>query len=457
MTVEWLPLKPFQEEAASFLAEREHAFLCDEMGVGKSAAAIRACDLVGADRVLVLAPANARTNWLREFTRFSPFDRPAVTMLKRTDAPGAKGVTVCSYEIARCRDARLALMHEPWDALILDEAHTLKNRTAINTRSVYGYRMDNKGGIMAAAKRCWRLSGTLAPNNVSEIWTHLHSSGIYTGTWYDFVGEFCTGYSSDYGFKITGTKNPEKLKALIKPFVLRRTKDQVLPDMPPVTFEHLTLEPGPVDIPLLFPDWLQGRTLAEFNAELEALNATVASTLKGKEGGALDAAIAALAASSSALRRYVGCSIVDAYVTRVREELRRGDTDKLVIFAHHRAVIDALRAGLVEFDPATVYGGTAPDKRDRLIDSFNKPNGRRLFIGQLQAAGTAINLQAAHRLDFVEMSWVPGENAQAAMRVHRQGQKNHCHIRFFGCGKGIHADIAAACARKSAELIKVGL
>ena len=92
-------LEPYQLEGARFLADRVQAFLADEPGVGKTAQAIRACDIVGARNVLVLVPASVRVNWLREFDKFSPFDRAGVAMMDGKAIPAPEGVTVCSYDM----------------------------------------------------------------------------------------------------------------------------------------------------------------------------------------------------------------------------------------------------------------------------------------------------------------------------------------------------------------------
>jgi SWI/SNF-related matrix-associated actin-dependent regulator 1 of chromatin subfamily A len=454
---EWLQLKSFQTEGAEFLAARKDGFLLDEQGVGKTAAAIGACDRVNAQKILVLVPASARLNWIREFEKFSPMDRGAVAIMKQGGTLHPTGVSVVSYDlIVSDKALRDQMAACAWDAIILDEAQQLKNPRSKRTRFLYGRKCDNTG-LTARAKYTWRLSGTLAPNNVSELWTHLHCVGAYSKDWNVFVAEFCTGFDGDFGFRITGAKNTERLKAILKPYVLRRRKDEVLPDLPPLTFERVALEPRPVDIPVLFPDWLQGRTLDEFKTYLEELNASMAATLAGKSDDAKAAAIAAMAASTSALRRYYGAAIVEAYVEQVRGELRRGDYDKLVVMAHHKCVLERLYAELREFNPLLLWGATKPERRDAMVVAFQTDPLRRVFIGNLVAAGTAITLHASHRLDMLEQDWVPGNNAQAIMRVHRQGQKRHTHIRFFSAARGVHSDIVDTCARKTAELAKVGL
>jgi SWI/SNF-related matrix-associated actin-dependent regulator 1 of chromatin subfamily A len=452
-------LLPFQVEGAQFLAARKHAFLADEMGIGKTAQAIHACDLVGAMNVLVLVPASARVNWLREFDKFSPFDRPSAALMDGKGHISAQGVTVCSYDmIAGNVKLRKSLLARQWDVIILDEAHYLKSRTAGRTKAVYGRKSDGMAGLSAVSKQCWRLSGTPAPNNVSELWTHLHAAGIYTQGFYNYVTEFCTGFDSDYGFKITGTKNESTLKDLIHTFLLRRKKKDVMPELPALSFEQHEIEPSPVDAQVHFPETLMPGGEARFKLEVERQNTLLRSAWNhgqaSRHGNTLDM-LQALAPSLGTLRRWIGMAKVPGYLKQVHRELRLGRIDKLVIFAYNKMVIEALSEGLRDFGVVRIYGGTPAPKRQHHIDRFQTDPECRVFVGQLQAAGTAVTLTAAHRVDVIQQSYVPGENAQAIMRCHRKGQEHPVLVRWFSCARSIDIEITRAHMRKAEELSKV--
>lgn len=455
-----LPLADFQLDGARFLADRPHAFLADEMGVGKSAQAVRACDLAGAQQILVLVPASARVNWVREFAKFSPLDRDAVPILDGKMTPCVTGITVCSYDLlASNAKLRKSLLVRRWDVIILDEAHYLKERKSRRTKAVYGRKGDGVGGLAERSRHCWRLSGTPAPNNVSEIWTHLRSAGLYERDWYAFVTEFCTGFDSDYGFKINGTKNADRLKTLLQPFLLRRKKADVMPELPPLKFEHHTVEPSPVDHQIYFAETLMPNGEQRFKAEVERQNALAKTTFNGVKARAnISDALAVLSGAASSLgtlRRWIGLSKVPGYLAHVLPELQSGKIKKLVVFAYNVQVIQGVMAGLREFNPVAIYGETPPAKRQKYIDAFQQDTTTRVLVGQLQAAGTAITLTAAHRLDVLQESYVPGENAQAIMRCHRKGQTKPVLVRFFGCARSIDADITRAHMRKADELLKV--
>src|SRR4051812_43178128 len=92
-------LFPYQEEGAQWLATKRRALLADDMGLGKTAQAIRAADLIGAERILILCPAIARTNWVREFSKFSRRGRSFSTVLSATDTWPTSGGIACSYDL----------------------------------------------------------------------------------------------------------------------------------------------------------------------------------------------------------------------------------------------------------------------------------------------------------------------------------------------------------------------
>ncbi len=190
---------PHQLVGAHFLSNHRQALLADEMGLGKSCQAVVGADLIGANNILVLCPAAVRINWQREFERFSPLDRPCTVLLTGKDRVPTSGVVVCSYDLLVNETVRNRLKLTEWDLLVLDEAHALKERSAKRTRSVYGH-SSRSLGLISRAKRTWRLTGTPAPNNASELYTHLKSAGLIEMPCWDFVARFCTGFDSGFGF-----------------------------------------------------------------------------------------------------------------------------------------------------------------------------------------------------------------------------------------------------------------
>jgi SWI/SNF-related matrix-associated actin-dependent regulator 1 of chromatin subfamily A len=262
--------------------------------------------------------------------------------------------------------------------------------------------------------------------------------------------------------QITGARVsaiPE-LKELISPLMLRRKKDEVLTDLPPIHYQQVLVDPGLVDIEVessmvhyVFPIDRRKELAAKLRNEEMILRSTFGneSLMKNKNILALEA----LSQSVSTLRRYNGLQKVEPVADMIIEELTNKAYEKIVVFAIHRDCIEGLRQKLRKFKPVTLYGGTPPENRQKHIDSFQKDPKCRVFIGNIQAAGTAITLTAAHQVLFLEQSWVPGDNAQAAMRCHRIGQKKPVTVRFVGIANTIDEKISTVLQRKAYELTRI--
>lgn len=449
---------PYQQAGAQWLAERKQALLADEMGLGKSCQAVVGCDLVGARDILVICPAAVRINWAREFVRFSPFDRPIAVIETGKDPLPAAGVVIVSYDGATQRAKELS--QRDWDVLVLDEAHYLKERSAKRTRAVYGHTV-RIPGIAARSRRSWRLSGTPAPNNASELYTHMRSAGVADENYWDFTYRYCTGMDGTFGFKITGHKNMDELKSRLDPFMLRRTKDQVMSDLPPISYQEVTVQRSKVELDPYFYEQWRAIGQAKFIENLEASDKTLRMALdaikhspKPREEDKLTM-IEGMAQSMVTLRRYIGMAKLPHICEILADELTTKALDKIVLFAVHKDVIETAREKLAKFGAVTLYGGTPADKRQRNIDKFMKDPTCRVFIGNIQAAGTGITLTAAHEVAFLEMDWVPANNAQAAMRCHRIGQTKSVRVRTFTLAGSVDEDVVKTLTRKTRELTKL--
>jgi SNF2 family DNA or RNA helicase len=449
------PLFPFQEVGAQWLVSKTHAFLADEMRVGKTPQAIRACDLVGAERILVLCPAIARMNWQREFVKFSWTGRRSTVLLSSSMKcqPLIQPCLITSYDLAIRPPIRQWIQQQSWDVVILDEAHYLKNSDTKRTQ--LADRLKSRHG--------WRLSGTPAPNHSGELYPFLRTAGVWSGTYDAFADQFCVtetfNVKTKYGWipktKIVGSKNIPQLKALIAPFFLRRRLKDVAKDLPPMLFSDVVVEATEPDIHVWFPNvTLKIDTKAEVMAgiakEEQALQSILDLTGKGGDGS--DALAALQNAKTTTSRRWTVLKKIPAICEIITEELLSNAYAKIVIFAWHRDAIKYLHLKLKQFNPQVVYGGTPALQRDRCVHKFKTYGQVRVFIGNIQAAGVAIDLSCAQEVAFVEASWVPGENAQAAMRVHHLKQTAPVRVRFFSLAGSVDERIQDILRRKTRDL-----
>jgi SNF2 family DNA or RNA helicase len=423
------------------------------MGLGKSAQAITAADILDLKKILVLCPAVGRFNWVREFQKFSLRDPSffPVPILQATERPLTHCGIICSYNLMTNKELSTWILSQTWDLIILDEVHYLKNRNAQRTEAIFG-------ALTHAAGYVWALSGTLAPNGCAgELYPVLYDFGSVTGDYWNFVRRFCYLRDTPFGTIVRGIRRPEQLKALLNPIFLRRKKEDVIRDLPPILFTDHTIEAGPVDLNRWYPELETHMKTPERLAKMieeqqAAIDAVVNLTGLGADG---IGALGRIQARCMQSLRFTGLQKIRDVVEIVSEELRSGAYDKIVLFAVHRAVVEDLWERLRKFNPVTLYGGTPAKKRDRRIREFQTDPECKIFIGNIQSAGTSITLTAAHQVGFVEASWVPEENAQAAMRVHRIGQTKPVTVRFFNIANSSDEKIQMAIRRKTSDIVKL--
>jgi SNF2 family DNA or RNA helicase len=438
-------LRPYQLPAAEFLAGGQRRLLLDGMRVGKTPSAIRASDHVKARRILWLTLGSARIGHGRMWKRFQHIERPVNVMLTGKDCLG-DGVNITSYELA-AGPLYDKLMATAWDAVIPDEFQLAKNRKAQRTMALYGEDCDGSDGLVSRAEWVWPLSGTPAPNDPSELWPTLRAvipqaiTSKGTGKpmrYWDFVKRFCTTWDGPHGMVITGAKNKAELRQRMAPYYLRRTFAEVEPDMPPMEFEPLVLDPG-----------------------------HVLHDIRGQENGAAFHAVLKAAGEHDLLemlgcndkdvknwRAAVGLAKVVPLANQLKDEIACG-LNKVVLFAWHRNVIESMAVEMREFNPAVLYGGMTPTAKQRAQDQFHEDDTCRVFVGNLQAAGAAIDLSAAADIVFVEPDWTPGNNDQAMFRCTNVTKRRGVLVRFAGLKGSIDEKVMDAAARKAKDLKEI--
>jgi SWI/SNF-related matrix-associated actin-dependent regulator 1 of chromatin subfamily A len=249
-----------------------------------------------------------------------------------------------------------------------------------------------------------------------------------------FLEHFCV--VRDDG-RIIGAKRVNELAALLRPYVLRRTLDDVAIQLPPLRWADVLVEPDD----LLPKPEMSG----------EELQVVQSAETKLRDGEALTPADLMDLAT---LRRWTGIAKAQAVADLLSEEAER-----IVCFAIHREVIDMIQNVLGDA-AAVTDGRTTPEQRQRAIDGFQ---GRipgctpRILICQLAIAATALTLTAAAHVVFAESSWVPAEMAQAAARCHRIGQSRPVLARTVSLKGSIDEIVNATLRRKLSVIASVTL
>jgi SNF2 family DNA or RNA helicase len=420
---------PYQEEGAAWLASGLRRGLADDAGLGKTPQAILAAGRAGATRIRVACPAIARVVWERHVEQWR----------ETAGLPENLDLEVKSYDaLALDGDLRRRWARSRPDVLICDEAHYLKTRGARRTRAIYGTGCKGTKGISAACGATWLLTATPTPNHPGELWSHLRAlrpdlirRAGGPMDYNTFIEYFCHLRATEFGPIPYRLKRPDEIRALAKELFLRRRWQEVLTDLPDWTWASVPIEA--TDTLEALKTWEREHPeVGELVAEMER---------EGVQGPP--------AAHIASYRHWVGCVKAPVVAEQLAEELRNGEMDKVVVFAHHHDVLNALHSVLYPFNPVQVTGNTSPTARTAAMDRFQCDPSCRVFLGQVQACGVAVTLHASRHVVFVEPEWVPADMYQAAKRVHRIGQGRPVYVRVFGLAGSLDDRTAAACARKA--------
>jgi SNF2 family DNA or RNA helicase len=420
----------YQRVGVKFLAENPAAFLADEQGLGKTIQVIAACDALELKKVVVICPAIAKINWRREFEKWGRVKREVI---------------VYSYDkMTQSKEVRNAIAAFEPDVLVLDEAHYLKNRQAKRTKYLYG-QFCRGDGLVRFADRVWLLSGTPFPNDVSDFWTHLKAIWQYPLNFTDYTLYFCKTWNGQFGLKVLGNKAERmgEFKTILKSIMLRRKTESVLKELPPLWWQDAVVE----------VDGWDDMAHIEGDQERKAVELILQSAITQSDVGDK---LGDIAPHMASMRRLTALAKAKPIAAQLAAELKDNAYEKVVVFAYHRAALEALREGLAEFNPAYIVGGLGNQERQSEIDRFQNDAECRVFIGQITACSTAITLTAANQVVFAEMDWVPAVNAQASKRCHRIGQSKPVIVRSFALANSVDEIVARTLGRK-AQMISEAL
>jgi SWI/SNF-related matrix-associated actin-dependent regulator 1 of chromatin subfamily A len=403
-------LMPFQKEGVTkLLAKKKGGLLADEQGLGKTIQLITYIAYKPELRpAVVVCPAHLKWNWKAEFNKWQPLINVDV-LESNTPYETSGEVLIVNYEIVK---SWVSYFNNLGVKLVIcDEAQKIKNRKAISTQAVLSIG-DNPVRIMA--------TGTPLINNPENVWALVDAiDKRLLGGWTNFINYFCIVTKRPlYGkngkqVRINGhpimipqigsAKHMAVLhKVLASSVMIRRTKAEVLPQLPK---KIKTVLPVSVNI--------NGKT--ERTAQNLILSADTESQVQE---------------AYSKLHKELGIAKIDAAIEWI-EDFLESSTEQLVVMGWHRDVTTAIYEKFKD-QSVLVIGGVT--NKQELVEAFQKGQ-KRIFIGNIIAAGTGITLTSASTMLFVELPMTPADLAQASDRIHRIGQDQIC-MYYYLVGKG---------------------
>nr|DAP32868.1 MAG TPA: Chromatin remodeling complex ATPase [Caudoviricetes sp.] len=361
------PLLPHQKEGVNFILNNSSAFVCDDMGMGKTRTVIEAMIIRNQFPILVICPSSLKLNWSKEIERWTGRRIPIDNL--------TQDIIITNYE--RMNKYKFIIQRLPIKQLVLDESHAFKNETSKRTQLALEWSKKIPYKIL--------ISGTPMLNRPRELVTQMEIlNNIHkVGGREKFLDTYCNPRYSQYGVDYSGCSNIQELHDTMNSIWLRRTKGDLENKLPNKTI---------VPIPIIEYNQPAPRSFHDIER--------------------LDKAV---------LYKKINYSIDFIKQLLEREE-------KVVVFVHHKSIGKALH---MHFPNASVVvGGQSVIQRQVNIDNFQL-HDTQIIICSLQASAVGLTLTASRCAVFIEYPWSPALLAQAQDRIHRLGQNEDVFIFYL--------------------------
>lgn len=437
-------LLPYQRAGVEYASKARRSFIADEMGLGKTIQAIATLEYSSKDNevypAVVVCPPSLVLNWKSEWNRWLPHRRiSVVTNRKDLPEPRTYDVLVVGYSNISHWEKQL-LAHNSY---IFDESHYAKSPTAQRTKSAIKMaKSAPKHGIVLC------LTGTPVTNRPAEYASQLDIIGKlkeFGGLW-GFYRRYCSAFQDKFGqWNISGHSHLDELNDRLRgTCYIRRTKSQVLTELPPVIHSPLVVqgtEAGLKEYAKAEQDIIKYITerAKEIAIELgeSPYSASVIAKIKAESNEHL--------VKLSVLRRLAA----KAKMPMVEEwvQSRIDDGKKVVIAAHHRDVVDELAR---KFGNLRIQGGMSVEEVEAQKARFqNEPvETAPVIVLSIQAAKTGHTLTASQDILFVELPWTPADLDQTYSRLHRIGQTGSVTTTYMLVDGTIDEEIYALIEKK---------
>ena len=415
-------LLDFQQEGLGFLLANRRCLLADEMGLGKTVQALAFLATTASYPAIIVVPPHLIRNWQREVERFlSPDGRLRVHVIKGLTPYELPPADVYIIHYLLLRGWKEVLPGMGFRTVIFDEIQELRH----NGTGKYSA----ASLLSEAAENAIGLSGTPIYNNGGEIWNVVNILDFhFLGDWESFSREWCYGYNSAIVAK------PELLGEHLRRegLMLRRLKGDVLTQLAPK--RRLVQE----------IDWDDNIYRALMRPVVEQLRALRATSDPARRAIIEDAI-------SQRERQATGIAKAPFVAATVKALVEAGE--KVLLMAHHHAVMDLYKKELKSARPKFITGRETEKQKDEAVRAFMEGRTNLLCVSLRSASG--LNLQRATCVVFGELDWSPAVHSQAEDRAHRIGQQDSLLCYYLVSPRGSDRDMQDALGLKVSQFVSL--
>lgn len=435
-------LLPYQKAGIKYAVAAGRSFIADDMGLGKTVQAIGAVEYANSYPTVVVCPAGLVLNWRDEFNKWLPHRRVAV-VTNRSQFPekGTFDVLVVGYpNITHWNKLLLG-----YNGYVFDESHYAKSPTAQRTKaSIKMARSAAEGALVLC------LTGTPITNRPAEYASQLDILGQlnrFGGLW-GFYRRYCGAFRDRFGqWHVDGATNLDELNETLRSICyIRRTKEQVLEELPPVRHSRLVVSGTSAGM----------KEYREAEADIIAYIVGRAEEIARELGKSPRSAavVAKIKAESnehlvriSVLRKLAAKAKMESVYEWIDQKIGAGE--KVVVAAHHREIVDGIAN---HYCGLKIQGGMSVEdvQEAKLKFQTGTIDEAPIIALSIQAAKTGHTLTASQEVLFVELPWSPADVDQTYSRCHRLGQKGSVMSTYILAAGTIDEEIYDLIASKRA-------
>lgn len=449
-----LNLYTHQKEDVQILSKNTSTILGNEMGTGKTRSSVVYSEIQDFKKILIVCPASLKLNWRKEILMVNP-SADICVLPEESPMPYTK-YYIINYDILikeftfekdkiKKNKIRVNLKEKSifnkikFDAMFIDEAHYIKNDSK-RTRATLHF-VDYIPHIIP-------ISGTPIKSKVKDIYNLLLAikHPLTKKGYFPFAQRYCGAYYNGFGWTYDGASNLEELYEHLKPYMIRKLKDECL-DLPPKIITEVYVElskEGQKEYETAFEDYLDFVRNEKLEGEDEVTKNIVIRNIEYAEH----------LVKLNLLKQICSRDKLPLIYERIEDLLEEDEDRKIIVFSQYTDIIAKLYTRFKD-KAVKLTGATTLEDRQKAIEEFQNNSNIRVFIGNTIAGGVGITLTKADVVIMADLLWTPADHVQAEDRAHRIGQHASVNVLYFLVKDSIEEDIFKLIQKKREIINKV--
>jgi len=410
-------LYDYQKQGVWYLTNVDRAILADDMGAGKSIQSIMTCELMDVNKVLIVVPNSLKYTWQGELCKW--IESPGVIVIEGGRGKRKEQITKfhssgTKYLIVNYATVRNypQLADYKYDAIIFDEGHKLKNDDTQQTQASKKLKAD----------RLHILTGTPMLNKPDELWSLLNL--LYPkhfSSYWRFVYQYCDVEETHFGVDINGLNEDrtDDLIELLEPVMIRRKKEDILPELPDKVYHTRYIEMGDKQAKI-YKQMEDDMWVMLDNQQTVAAPVLLAQLMRLRQIAISPVLVGAEGEQANSTK-------IDELMNIVEDNVDKTDITVFTQFVGAAELV-CRRLDKAGVGHTIITGEVDTEKRSNNSEKFQEDNNCKVMVATIEAAAHGYTWTNSGLAIFLDKHWTPAINTQAEDRLHRIGQENSVNV-----------------------------